>query len=271
MNCNTVTVLRAKLEGMETRQLEDMLLEALRQMPPDGERIRLIGSVLWARDGVPVIDEGARLAWARYQRRRLADRKFTRGFLVKAAAVVLVLLGLLAMVPREAKAMNFFERFIAWTEDIFSLTSPAETGTRETEYVFRTDNPGLQALYDQVTELGVTVPVVPMWLPEGYELEKIEVQNAPSKTVLSAVLSSENGEFIYQMNVYTDNVTSTYTKDDKEIQLIEKNGVEYKIIANKDLWVTVWIIENVECTIAVDCQEGIVNKILESIYTMEEY
>ena len=269
MNCNTVTVLRAKLEGMETGQLEDMLLEALRQMPPDGERIRLIGSVLRARDGVPVIDEGARLAWARYQRRRLADRKFTRGFLVKAAAVVLVLLGLLAMVPREAKAMNFFERFIAWTEDIFSLTSPAEAGTREAEYVFRTDNPGLQALYDQVTELGVTVPVVPMWLPEGYELVECNTMKSPGKTVLRSVFYNQEKSIVYELDTYSDNVTHKFYKDSTEICEVEKAGVMHTVIRNMELLVAVWEKENVECTLAIDCQEDVLDRILESIYTVE--
>ena len=45
------------------------------------------------------------------------------------------------------------------------------------EYVFETDHPGLQQIYDAVVEMGVTEPVVPMWVPEGYDLVEYKAED----------------------------------------------------------------------------------------------
>lgn len=275
MKIENVAALRETLEQMETQQLDDLLLEELRKETPNGELIRLISSILKERDKkiVPEIDANIQQAWERYQNKTQTVHKKPRhmnSLLLKAASLILVLLTLMVLMPQEAKAMNFFERFIAWTEDVFSLISPAEAKEQKEEYVFRTDNPGLQEVYDKVTELGVTVPVVPMWLPEGYELVEIKIQSTPTNTFLSAKFSKETSKIIYQINLYSDNVTRKFYKDEANIRTEEKNGIKHTIMDNDNLLVVVWTVEKIECTIVLDCPEDILNRILESIYTMEE-
>ncbi len=271
MKCNNIAVLRETLERMEIQQLDDMLLEELRKEPPDGELVRLIVSVLKERDVIAEIDTNIQLAWEQYQRKTQPvhkKRKWVNSWIGKAATIVLVLFTLFALLPQEAKAMNFFERFIAWTEDVFSLISPADSKTREAGYVFRTDNPGLQEVYDTAVELGVTVPVVPMWLPEGYELVECEVDKTPVDDFLMATFSNGTNEIVYEINVYSDNVTCEYYKDKTESSVIEKNGIRHTIIDNEDLLVVVWTVENIEYFIGIDCQEEVLNRILNSIYTI---
>lgn len=275
MKIENVAVLRATLEGMETPQLDNMLLEELRKSSPNGELIRLISNVLKARDldVVPEVDDNIQQAWIRYQSKEIPVHKKSKrasNWLVKAAVVILVLFAVAVAIPQEAKAMNLFERFMAWTEDVFSLISPSEPKSRAAEYVFRTDNPGLQEVYDKVTELGVTVPVVPMWLPEGYELVECEVDNTPMKKYLSARFFNGNTAVIYQLNVYSDNVSKKYYIDERQIRIEEKDGIKHSIINNQKLLVAVWTRDNVECTISIDCHEDILNRVLESIYTMED-
>lgn len=275
MKIDNVAALRATLEQMETQKLDNMLLEELRKEEPNGELIRLIGSVLKERDRdlIPEIDANIQQAWERYQKKTQPVHKKPKhmnSFLLKVASLMLVIFTLMALLPQEAKAMNFFERFIAWTEDVFSLISPAEAREREEEYVFRTDNPGLQEVYDKVVELGVTEPVVPMWLPEGYELVECEVDRTPIGDILVATFSNGKLEIVYELDTYSDNITCEYYKDESEIRIEEKNGINYSIINNKDLLVAVWNVENIECTIVVGCSEDALIRILKSIYTMED-
>lgn len=267
-------VLRAALERMDTPQLDEMLLEELRKDEPNGELIRLISNVLRERDRdkIPEIDDHIRQAWEQYQQKRQpihTKPKPITGFLLKAASVLLVLFTLLAIMPQEANAMNFFERFIAWTEDVFSLISPAESRQQAEAYVFRTENPGLQEVYDKVVELGVTVPVVPMWIPEGYELTECKITETLSGTYLSASFFLNGKELVYQLNVYSDNITSKYYKDGTDIRIEEKDGIKYTIVCNEELSVAIWSTENLECTISLDCPEEILIRIIDAIYTME--
>ena len=44
----------------------------------------------------------------------------------------------------------------------------------------------------------------------------------------------------------------------------------YNITRNNDWWVAVWTKDNIECSIALDCQEETLRRILDSIYTMED-
>ena len=275
MKIDNVAALRETLERMETQQLDDLLLEELRKEEPSGNLIRLISSILKERDKdtVPEIDASVQQAWYLFQKKTqpvLKKPKHVNSFFLKAASLMLVLFALVALMPQKAQAMNFFERFIAWTEDVFSLINPAEAKAQNEEYVFQTDNLGLQEVYDKVTELGVTVPVVPMWLPEGYELVECEVNKSPSKKYLTATFSNGYANIVYQLDIYSDNVTYEYYKSNSEIWEFELNDITYRIFRNKELQVAVWTIENIEGTVVIDCQEDVLNRILESIYTMEE-
>lgn len=274
MKIDNIAVLRENLERMDTQQLDAMLLEELRKESPNGDLIRLISSILKERDKdiVPEIDANIQQAWERYQKKTQTVHKkpkYMNSFLLKAASLMLVLFALVTLLPQEAKAMNLFERFIAWTEDVFSLINPAEAKEHQQEYVFRTDNPGLQEVYDKVAELGVTVPVVPMWLPEGYELVECETNRNPTKNYLTATFFNGNTKAVYQIDVYSDNISSEYYKDGSEVQELELNDRCYRIMRNKDMRVAVWVMDNLECTIVIDCQEKILHRILESIYTVE--
>ena len=65
-------------------------------------------------------------------------------------------------------------------------------------------------------------------------------------------------------------ITNEYHKDKSVVDIQEKNGTVFNIMHNNDIWVVTWVKDNVECSIFVDCQEDVLNRILESIYVMEE-
>ena len=273
MKFDTVAALRGKLEAMETAQLDDMLLEELRRDAPDGNTIRLISGILKERDQeqMPWLNDQIHQAWAQYRGSIKPDRKKGKrvnSFLLKAASVLLVLAALAAAVPQKAEAWNIFERLIAWTEDVFSLTSPAEEAGREA-YAFQTDNPDLQEVYDRVTELGITAPVVPSWIPEGYELVECKVSESPTTNCLYASFSNGGTELLYQMNSYADNVSYEFYKDAISTRIEEKNGIDHTIIQNEDVMVALWTVDNIQCSIFIDCQEETLLRILDAIYTME--
>ena len=135
--------------------------------------------------------------------------------------------------------------------------------------MFKTDNPDLQEVYDKITELGVTVPVVPMWVPDGYELVKCIVDSTPTKAYLAAQFNFGNKQLIYQISVYHDNVTRNYQKDGEGIVQKEIEGITYTIMSNNGISVVLWAEENLEGTLTIDCQEEILFRILESIYMTE--
>ena len=269
-----MTGLREMIEQMPTDQLDQMLQYELEKRPVDEAAVRLIMEVLEEREqDVPVeMNDRIEAAWAKYQAQipvRGRSRFFLPGWITRAvAAAAAVVILLVVAVPQDVEAESFWERLNRWTDSIFEFFSPGDAQRIE-EYVFETDNPGLQQVYDAVTALGVTKPVVPMWLPEGYELVECKVTETPSKRYVYAIFSNGANTVIVDVAICKTESLRQYSKDESNSETCEMLGVVHHILHNENWWTAVWTKEQLECAIAIDCQEETLYKILKSIYTME--
>lgn len=269
-----VTGLRGMIEQMPTEQLDEMLRFELEKEQLDESAVRMVMEVLEERDqNAPVeINDRIEAAWQKYQAytpAKESPRFFLRGWPMRAvaAAAVIILLALTVM-PQSAEAEGFWERLSRWTESIFEFFVPGDEAVRN-EYVFETDNPGLQQVYDTVTALGVTDPVVPMWLPEGYELVECEVSKMPSKTVVYACFSDDINTIVIDIAIRNAESPRQYSKDEENTKTCEIADVIHNILRNEEWWTAVWTRDRLECAIYIDCQEETLYKILKSIYIME--
>ena len=278
MELNNVTSIRQMLEQMTTEQLRDMLDRELHTEPVNGDSIRLIRSILRDRNGNITVEMTPNLerAWEKYQRdtdkiwkasrRTWRIRSWT--LRAAAAAAVFVLL-LVPIVPQEVGAESLWDALVRWTADIVEFFGPDDNEDRIVEYKFQTDNPGLKQIYDAVVDLGITGPVVPMWLPEGYELEEFLTRNTPSKARVYSRFNNGESELVFYVDIYNADVSRMYQWDENVIDRYEHGGVVHRILQNLDLMSAVWSRNNVECCLSIDCQEEILHSILKSIYTTE--
>lgn len=266
-NRNNVS-LRETLEQLPTPQLDAMLHAELEKELPDNDMVRLILKVLREREAdFPIVmNDQIRSAWNKYEKKTAQASRDFNPALLKVASILLLCGLLLFALPREAAADSFFQRIAAWTDSIFELFSRKEPAR---EYVFQTDNPGLQELYDTITELGVTVPAVPMWLDEPYELEYCNRYVTPTNAKVIASLLYEQSEVIFEYNIYSDNISREYHKNDPEAEKYESNGIDHYIFQNDTSWMIVWTRDNIECSIFIECQEESLYRTLDSIYTLE--
>lgn len=264
--------LRETLERLSTPELDAILRAELEKEPPDEYAVRLILKVLREREADYPVETNEQIdkAWKEYEKKTAPSQTKFRTPLLKVAAILLVCGLLLFTLPQEASAGSFFDRITAWTESIFELFSPSDFGKVQKEYVFRTEHPGLQELYDTVTKLGVTVPVVPMWLDEGYVLVYCKAINTPTTTKVTASFRCGNKEVLYELNIYSQNIAREYHKNAPDAEQYESGGVIHNMFLNRELWTVVWARDNVECSIIIECQEDVLYGILDSIYTSEE-
>lgn len=265
--------LRRELEQLPTPDLEAMLHTELEKQTPDDEVVLLILHILEAREpDLPLqLTPRERKAFE-YYRHRVGGRK-RKGILFPhwlsvAASVVLVLTLLVAVVPQQAEAETFWEMLTSWSDKILEFFSPGERGA-QMEYEFKTDHPGLQQVHDAVVEMGVTGPAVPMWIPDGYELVDCEKDESRFGKCITAVFFNGYNDMVIEITMYDSNIPHKYYKSDSNPEIKEMNGQKYWIFRNADRWTAVWNRENIECVIALDCQEDELQKILKSIYVME--
>lgn len=261
--------LRELLEQLSTEQLDEMLWAELRKKPVDGAAVRLIMQILRERDAEQPMDVDAELmaAWEKY-REPVPKRKVPEWFgtLLRVASVILVLGLLLWVVPQAEAAPSLWERLVWLTESVFEFFAPDDTGDHRVRYEFKTDNPGLQQVYDAVVAMGVTDPVVPTWLPEGYALVEAKETTTPAKKQIYVTFTDSENYFTYIVELHNETVTHDYFKDDTPLDNREYGGIMHNVMRNHDKWLAIWVRGNVECFLSIGCQEDEFYNILESIY-----
>lgn len=278
MQQNQAASIREVFEKMTTEELDEILDREVHSEIPDADAIRLIMRVLREREKDMPIELTPQMVAAREHYKQEIEKltkqcrreRLIRQWAIRLAAAAAVLaVVVISILPKKAEAESLWDRFIRWTADVVEFFSPADTESRILEYAFQTDNPGLQEVYDTAVEQGITFPVVPMWLPEGAELLQCSVLESPTRERIIAQFSYNDGEIIYNIEIYDQEVAHSFDKDETQIKITEIEGTQFAIMKNNDLWAAVWEKDNVECSIAIDCQEEDLYKILKSIYVME--
>ena len=264
--------LQESLEQLPTSQLDAMLQAELEKKIPDEHAVRMMLKVLREREADfpvvsnPQIDD----AWKRFQEKTARKTNGIQRPLVKAAALLILCSLMLFALPQDAQAENFFDRITAWTENAFMLFSKWNQDDIPKEYIFQTDHPGLQELYDTVVELGVSAPVVPMWVDKQYELEYCHKYETPANAKVTASFRLENLCFMYELNIYSDNIPREFHKNKENVQTYERNDIVHYIFQNNELWTVVWMKENMDCAFSIACSQNDLCRIIDSIYTLEE-
>lgn len=265
-------ILQRELENFSAEQLRAMLHAEIEKDVPDDDLVLSILHILEDREPeIPDTESQREKAAVQLFRKRIRGRRKRRSFynhsLLKAASVVLVACLLFAMLPQQVEADNWWQRLTKWTDDFFGFFREEEEDIFYLEdYEFRTDNPGLQQVYDAVVEMGVTIPTVPMWLPEGYELAELTVEKTPVKQYVHARFLDDGSEFILQINMLNTEAQKVYFKNDVDIQKIEKGGMVHNLVRNMERWTVSWTKDNIECAFSIDCQESVLYEIIDSIY-----
>lgn len=262
------------LEYLSSEQLDEILQEETAKHVPDDDLVLKILRILQEREkDDPVKLTPQEIAALNRYREKVSRRKKRRLPLQRwftAAASVAIVAGLLvSVVPQKAEAETFWEMLQRLSDRVIEFFDRDDV-FYDDKYVFKTDNEGLQQVYDAVLELGVTEPVVPMWLPDGYELIECYNKRTPALYGIGAVFAYDKSDLVYKLNIYEGEPAHQYYKDDSHYESYEKNGTIFNIARNIDNWVVVWSKENIECTITVDCHEDALRRILESIYVMED-
>lgn len=279
MESNNVTSIRQMLEQMTTEQLRDMLDRELHTEPVNGDSIRLIRSILRDRNGNITVEMTPNLerAWEKYQRdtdkiwkasRR--TRRIRSWTLRAAAAAAVFVLLLVPIVPQEVGAESLWDALVRWTTEIVEFFGPKDNAHRIVEYEFKTDNPGLQQVYDAVVGLGVTDPVVPMWLPEGYELAELGIEQYPASTRVHSRFKNVEDSIVFFVDIYSEDVARMYQKDEDVVDSYECGGIVHQIFKNNDILTSVWSRNRTESSLSMNCQEDMMHRILKSIYSTED-
>lgn len=276
MNQDNTNGLRKVLDEIHTDQLKQMLDEELQKEKTDPAAVKLLLAILedrHAEEPKPVssVSEEAR---QRYQEQMEElfppEPKKAWKPLLKVASVLLVCAILFSpLLPQKADAESLWEMLQRLSNTVIEFFG-REDVVIETVNAFETDNAGLQQVFDTAVEMGIENPMVPMWLPDVCEITSIINKETPMSKGLWVTFSFDNSEIVYKLDMYEKEILRRYYRDDSFYDSYEHNGVTYTISKNNDRWGAIWVKDNIECSIILDCQEETLRRILKSVYVMEE-
>lgn len=265
--------LRLDLEQRSTQQLADMLHAETEKETPDDDLVLLVLDILEKRDADKPVELGpkSQAAWQKYQAKaRARGRKplIHMNLILKVASFILIgSILIAAFLPQQATAGSFWKILSSWTEDLFQYENIGAEETAPEEYVFESDNPGLVQLYETVVEeLGITEPVVPMWLPDGNELIELVCSESPAMKCVHARFQNGETETILMFDKMVKDLSPTYYKAENQVVKFERNGIIHNFVQNNEVWLISWTRQNIKCSISIDCQEDILKDIVKSIY-----
>ena len=265
------------LARLPREELRRMLIEELHKDTKqiDDAFVRALLTELQTRDADPAfVDDGAVVAacekfQATTQTTQTPQKRWYQHWMLKAASVVLVLGILFFALPEAAEAKNVPEVLTWWSDNLLQLFSPGSRPNIE-EYVYQTDHPGLQEIYDAVTEAGITAPIVPSSLSDEFKLEELQLLQLKEDITIHACLLSDRNEILFTAITQSEQSMLQHEKKAENVSVWNIAGIDHYVVSNNKTLIITWVTENFECTISADCPEEDVYRLIESIYTSED-
>ena len=258
-------------EKLPTEELDQILQAELEKEQPDEKVVLPMLRILEEREkDYPVEKSPEVLAMLEKLNKRNTSskqsknkRRWIGGIAALAAVACIVVMAL----PRTVGAESLFDVLFRWTKSIFEFADPEQTESYpEEDNSFKTDHPGLQQLYDKVTEHGVTDPVVPMWIPEDLELVNLKV--APMRDggyKVIAVFKGNERAISFSYRISSD-VTMKVEKEDTAVEVYDYADVSHFVLENDGNLSVTWTIDGVEGLMNTNIAKEEIYTIIKSIY-----
>lgn len=281
-NQNRGTIDYAKYDSMATEELEEILrldAQAPEGQASDGELLLYVMEVLaqrkrdnanpgkttqqawesFEKNYLPT-EEVESVPIARTERLMKASSRWLRR-MIAAVAVIVILVG----VPLTASAFGWEDIWNAvaqWAKETFSFVTGSDTQITEPE---TDDIHQYTALQELLAQTDQETDFVPTWIPDGYKLDDITVDESPIRKNYFAFYSDGEKHFKISVQSYLDSDPEKVEINEELLEIYEVSNVECYIFTNSDRFRAVWIKDSYECYISGDLTIEEIKTMIDSI------
>ena len=175
---------------------------------------------------------------------------------VACMAAVFAVLFFGGTITSYAFGYDLWGAFAHWTRETFGFA-----------YVTPTDHPkSYSSLQDALSDYGITEPLTPTWIPDGYTLQSVDISETPIKTKFLAVYRNNNKELTICVKEVSNGDTSIYEKDGEVVAIYEVDSIKHYIMTNNGWRNAAWVNKAYECLISGELPEEIITRMIDSIY-----
>lgn len=192
--------------------------------------------------------------------------KYRRGWIAGIAALAAVACIVVLALPRTVGAESFLNVLFRWTGSVFEFVDPDKSESQpKVNTEFTTDNPGLQELYDKITALGVAESVVPMWLPEGFELTELKEIPMAGGSKVFCKFENGNAAVLITYRISTD-ISPKVEKEDSPVAVYDYADISHFVLENDANISVTWTVDGVECLLNANIAKEDLYTVIKSIY-----
>lgn len=187
------------------------------------------------------------------------NRHIVRPFF-KAASIAAVIAAVLLAGTATVYALGYdlFGAFATWTHETFGFQIGAKNSNVKP----------FSNLSTALDAYGVKEPLVPQWLPKGYEEDIVQIMESPTGMTFVSTCEGTNWELIIRIVLYgsDNNRPNTYEANGEDVRVYVSSGTTHYLMKNKDQYRISWIVNNAECSIVCNLQEKDIYRMIDSIY-----
>lgn len=120
-------------------------------------------------------------------------------------------------------------------------------------------------LQQAMAQTGERLNVVPTWIPDGFALTRLDVDENPAQRVYIAFYTKDEQRLSISVRTYYEGNPERYEISQESIETYHKAGVDYYIISNCDSMGAVWFQDDYECHLTGNITVEEVKKMIDSI------
>lgn len=187
--------------------------------------------------------------------------------LLRMVAGLMIIFILSSIVAAKALNIQLWKSVVTWGEETFNMEI---NNNVDTNYRYEVNKPEIKeysTIEEAATKLDINI-MSPGYIPEGYTLQKVDVEKFPNVTDITGIYSNQDKLFFYHIELLSseNNMTDvSFGKDDEKVEVYEKDGINYYIMNNLKQKQVVWNVSNVLYNINGELTAEEIKKIIDSM------
>lgn len=183
-----------------------------------------------------------------------AGSRWVRGLAAAAAVLVILIAG---SVTAKAFGFDIWKAVVQWTQETFHFGNGGSS------------NPNSSLAYGSLQEAleqgEITTPLAPTWLPDGYTLADIKVEQTPAKKRYAAIYKKGNKTLRITVQDYLDGDAFYVEQSEGLLEEYKASDIIYYIFTDVNLMKASWVNGSYECSIFGDVTIEDLKMMIDSI------
>lgn len=261
-----------------TEELEQILRDDFCNKTHSPDQVQKVLQILEEREDSHINVEEAWQEQQRYFKNKNASQGKLSSFLTNSfkrlAAVAALFFLIIAAIPMITGAGSFSSYWGRWTDNIFWFECQSNIDDKDLNksLEYQTENMDLLRMYNAVCNY-CDNPVVPAWIPEGYEIRSWDdfldasmLSETEEAHEVAAEFTRGEDTLIIRIYIGEEPPNTVYGKDEKAISIYNKNGIEHHIMSYNEKLVCIWYFDGYGGSISGNLTMEELYRIIDSIY-----